>query len=188
MKLIKWALALAVLLGVVITGGSLLLPASSHVERSVIIHRSPAQVFAVLNSFEQFNQWSPWAALDPQATYRYAGPSSGKGATMSWSGTPAIGNGRQEILESIHDRKVTVALDFEGNRARSTYTLTPLAEGTRVTWAFDSDHGFNPMARWFGLLFERMLGPDFENGLQRLKALLESAGPAAAAASSAESR
>lgn len=182
MKVIKWALAFALLLGVLVIGGSLLLPASTHVERSIVIHRSPAQVFAVLDSFERFNQWSPWAPLDAQATYRYEGPASGKGARMSWRGNAAMGSGRQEILESIRDQRVTVTLDFEGSSALSTYTLTPVQGGTQVTWAFDSQHGFNPMARWFGLLFERMIGPDFENGLQRLKVLLESPTPPVAPA------
>ena len=42
-----------------------------------------------------------------------------------------------------------------------------------MTWAFDSAHGFNPFKRWLGLLFDRMIGADYEKGLAKLKALLE---------------
>ena len=66
-----------------------------------------------------------------------------------------------------------MALDFDGSQAQATYRLVPEAGGTRVTWAFDSAHGLNPFRRWLGLLFDRMIGADYEKGLARLKALME---------------
>ncbi len=48
-------------------------------------------------------------------------------------------------------------------------------EGTRVTWAFDTEHGMNPFKRWLGLLFDRMIGADYEKGLAKLKAMEERA-------------
>jgi hypothetical protein len=44
-----------------------------------------------------------------------------------------------------------------------------------VLWGFDAEHGMNPLARWFGLLFDRMIGPDFEQGLAKLKTVMEAA-------------
>ena len=46
-------------------------------------------------------------------------------------------------------------------------------DGTHVTWSFDSDMGAGPIGRYFGLLMDRMVGPDFEGGLANLKALAE---------------
>lgn len=175
MKLLKWVLAALALLGVLFVGGSLLLPATSHVERSIVIQRPPAEVFATLNSFRRFNEWSPWAAADPQASYRYEGPAEGVGARMSWSGNQAIGTGSQRIVESRTPQHVKVALEFGGTSSIATYRLTPEDGGaaTRVDWSFDTGHGFNPLARWFGLLFDRMIGGDYERGLARLKQILE---------------
>lgn len=174
MKFLKGALAVLVVLGLLAVAGSLLLPARTHVERSIMVDRPPAQVFAVVNSFQRFKQWSPWAAYDPNAEYRFEGPASGVGARMSWSGNRSVGSGSQEIVESVPDRRVGIALDFDGSAALAAYTLTPEGGGTRVTWSFDSEHGYNPMSRLFGLLFDRMIGPDYEQGLTKLKALLES--------------
>lgn len=174
MKFLKWTLGIVALLGVVLIGGSLLLPASTHVERSVVIQRAPADVYATLNSFRRFHEWSPWAEADPQAKYTYEGPAEGVGAIMKWSGNQAVGSGSQHIVESVPNARIRVALDFDGSEAMAVYTLTPEAgNATRLTWGFDADHGFNPFGRWFGLLFERMMGPDFERGLAKLKALLE---------------
>lgn len=174
MKFVKWVLAVVVALGLVFGLGSLLLPASTHVERSITIERSPEQVFATLNSFERFGAWSPWAEYDPQAKYTFEGPASGVGARMRWTGNRSVGSGSQEITESVPHRRIAVALDFDGSQARSAYLLEPEGAGTRLTWSFDTDHGYDPFGRWLGLLFDRMIGADYEKGLTRLKALLES--------------
>lgn len=173
MKPIKWTLGVLLALGLVAVLGSLLLPASTHVERSIVIGRSPEQVFAALNSFERFQAWSPWAEDDPQAEYVLEGPAQGVGARMRWSGNRAVGSGSQEVVASEPHRRIAVALVFDGNPARATYLIQPDPAGSRLTWTFDSDHGYNPLSRWLGLLFDAMVGKDYEKGLARLKALLE---------------
>lgn len=174
MKLLRRALAVLVVLGLLLVAGSMLLPASTHVERSVVIDRPPAQVFSVVNSFQRFREWSPWAAYDPDAKYTFEGPASGVGARMTWAGNRSVGSGSQEIVESLPSSRVGIALNFDGSLAQAAYTLAPEGNGTRLTWSFDSRHGYNPMSRMFGLLFDRMIGPDYEKGLAKLKALLES--------------
>ncbi|MBL8256546.1 MAG: SRPBCC family protein [Pseudoxanthomonas mexicana] len=173
MKIFRWVLGVIAVIGLALGVGGLLLPSTTHVERSIVIERSPGQVFAALDSFERFNAWSPWAEYDPQATYTFEGPASGVGARMRWVGNRAVGSGSQEITASEPHRRVAVALNFDGSQAQGTYVLAPEGAGTRVTWAFDSDHGMNPFKRWLGLLFDKMIGADYEKGLAKLKALLE---------------
>jgi hypothetical protein len=36
------------------------------------------------------------------------------------------------------------------------------------------DMGYNPLARWMGLLMDGMLGPQLETGLSNMKIFLES--------------
>ena len=57
-----------------------LLPASTTVERRAVVPAPQATVFTVLNGFRNFNRWSPWADLDPDATYIHEGPVQGVGA------------------------------------------------------------------------------------------------------------
>ncbi len=170
--LLKGLFYLIVLLAVVFAGGGLLLPDKTHVERSAVIQRPPAQVFAMLDSFKRFNEWSPWYALEPDAKYRYSGPESGVGAGMAWEGKQ-VGRGSQRIAESVPHSRIAVALDFDGSQATATYTLAAEGDGTRLTWALDSDHGYNLMGRWVGLLMEKMVGKDYEQGLARLKQVME---------------
>jgi hypothetical protein len=43
------------------------------------------------------------------------------------------------------------------------------------TWTNEGEMGGNPINRWFGLMMDRMVGPDFEAGLANLKKLAEAA-------------
>ncbi len=167
--------ALLLFAGAVVVAG-FALPASTHVERSIRIARPPAEVFAMLNSYRRFNAWSPWHGRDPKTVYAYEGPTDGVGAGMRWSSEQSdVGKGRQTIIESVPNDKVTTRLEFEGQSdAIATFTLTSESDGTRVVWSFDTDHGKNPVSRWFGLMLDRWVGGDFAQGLAKLKALLES--------------
>lgn len=175
MNIIKKVLiGLAALFALLLVVG-LLLPKTAHVERTVTIDATPATVFTVLNGFGQFNKWSPWADIDPNATTAMEGPAVGVGAKMSWSGNAEVGSGSQEIIESTPYSTIRVRLgfgDFPGSFA-ATYTLQPEGAGTRVTWGFDADYGGSIMGRYFGLLSDSMIGPDYEKGLARLSAFVE---------------
>jgi hypothetical protein len=57
-------------------------------------------------------------------------------------------------------------------KAMASLELAPVGGGTGVTWGFKSQlNGI--MERWFGLLFDRWIGADYEKGLAKLKALAE---------------
>jgi hypothetical protein len=151
------------------------LPRQVHVERSVSMRAPPATVFELVNGFQRFNEWSPWFEYDPGARYTFEGPASGVGAKMAWnSEKPGVGSGSQEIVRSEPIDTVHSRLDFGSQgTALAVWTIEPLEDGSRVTWAFDTDLGSNPFARYMGLAYERFIGADYERGLAKLKQLAE---------------
>lgn len=171
----RWLLYILVFIALLVLAG-FLLPREISAERSVYISKPPEAVFPYLNNFRHFNNWSPWYELDPDAQYSYSGPADGEGASMSWtSDKPNVGNGSQTIVESVPYSKVRTELDFgEHGTAGAEFRLVPQGTGTNVTWAFSSDMGSGPIARWMGLIVKRMIAQDYEKGLQNLKLLLES--------------
>ncbi len=177
MRVLKWlAIALVALVAGVV-GVGLLLPDHVHVERSVIVNTKPATAYVVLNGFRQFNRWSPWAELDPNAQYSIEGPLLGVGAKSSWvSEDPNVGAGSQEIIEAVPYERIRVRLVFSGfdSENYATYQLTPEGEGTRIVWAYDSTFHGDLMGRYFGLMMDKFIGADYEKGLAKLKPLLES--------------
>ncbi|MEI8297230.1 MAG: SRPBCC family protein [Pseudomonadota bacterium] len=170
-KILAWIVALAVAL----VGGAYLLPRHVHVEREVLVGRPPAAVFPLINSLHRFNEWSPWSGLDPTMKLLYTGPEAGVGAHMAWAGNSKVGSGNETIVESVPEQRVTTALDFGAQgAAQASLLLTPAGAGTRVVWTLEMDLGMSPVGRYFGLFMDHLIGPDYERGLQRLRALAES--------------
>lgn len=154
------------------------LPATAHIQRQIEIDAPVASVFALVNDLKQVNKWSPWAGLDPNALYLISGPSRGVGATQTWDGQ-IIGQGGQVITESTPYERVVSRLDLGNQRkAVSTFELTKTSSGTRVTWSFDNDFKRNLLGRYYGLLLDRIIGPDYETGLASLKTMAEYLPPA----------
>ena len=164
----------------VVTG--YLLPKQVHIERSISVDRPATMMFDMLNSYRYYNEWSPWAKRDPKAQFTVSGPESGVGARMSWIGDPQlVPSGWQQIVASKPYEQINIKLDFDAQGVADTgFILTPQGDATRVTWFFDSDltEGVNLLdsflARYFGLLFDRWVGGDYESGLANLKQFAES--------------
>ncbi len=152
------------------------LPSSAHIERSITVSAPPATVFTLVDGYSRFNEWSPWAEIDPETLYSYNGPISGTGAKMSWtSSNPKVGTGSQQIVASEPYRRVETLIDFGSQgTAQAYFDLEPEGSGTRVTWGFDTRFGWNLLGRYFGLVFDRMIGADYDKGLEKLKVLAES--------------
>ena len=170
-KILKY-LGLAVVLLIAI---AYILPGQVHVKRATVIEAPPADVFKLVNGFENFNQWSPWYERDPEGDYKIEGPASGVGARMTWaSEKPDVGSGSQEIVEIVEDKLVRTKLDFgEMGDANAFFEIEPNGEHTRLVWGFDTELGLNPVSRYFGLMFDDWIGADYEHGLAKLKNLAE---------------
>jgi uncharacterized protein YndB with AHSA1/START domain len=170
-RLIQAVIVLAVLVGAV----AFVLPRQVTVQRSTVINATPEAIYPYLSDLRRFNEWSPWANLDPNTKYTFEGEEQGPGQRMRWaSNDPKVGTGTQEIMELTTNEQVKVSLDFgDLGPARSWYNLTPEGNGTQVTWGFASDLGFNPLTRWMGLMFDTRIGAEFERGLASLKQVVE---------------
>ena len=96
MKVLKTLLMGLILLVVVFVVLALFLPDTAHVERSIFVKAPPEAVFDLVDDFESFNRWSPWAQKDPDTQYSFTGPEQGVGAMMRWhSEDPSVGAGSQ---------------------------------------------------------------------------------------------
>ena len=171
----KLAMGLAGLV-VVLVAGAYLLPRDITLQRTTTIKAPAAQIFPYINSLRRTNQWAIWLKRDPDAQVTYSGPQTGVGAKVQWaSQVREVGSGAQEIVESIKDAQVATKLDFgaEGT-ATARLVLNPNGQNTQVVWAFYTDLGLNPIARYFGLMIESVIASDYDLGLAELKRQVES--------------
>jgi hypothetical protein len=151
-------------------------PAAFKIVRSAKISAPADVVFANLDDFHAWPQWSPWAKLDPNMKTSYAGPASGPGASYSWSGDSKVGEGKMTIKESNPSQSVVIALDFEAPMKAqnlAVFTIKPSGEGVNVDWTMTGENGFVGKAFSMVMDMDKMVGDDFEKGLANLKSVSE---------------
>jgi hypothetical protein len=153
---------------------------SFHLSRETTIAASAERIHALINDFHEWRAWSPWEGLDPAMDRAYDGPASGVGAVYAWRGNSKAGEGRMEIVES-QPQSVGVDLLFAAPMKahnRVDFTLTPVGDdgrSTHVEWAMTGPQNFvmRIMSKVWSM--EKLVGPDLEKGLTKLKQVAESA-------------
>lgn len=158
-------------LAALLIGSALFLPSEATVTRSLGMEAKPETVFSNIADLRGWTSWSPWYAKDKQTQMSYsADPATGVGAEAEWR-SESLGSGSMTITELEPPKVVVLALDFGSQgTAKVRFELEPIGEdGTRVTWSMTSQLGNNPIRKLFGLAIDSLAGPDFEDGLKRLK-------------------
>ena len=154
-------------------------PDSFTVQRQVSVSATPDKVFALINDFHRWGEWSPWEALDPAMQRNYSGPASGPGAVYVWAGNKAVGAGRMEITSAQPASRLAIKLDvlrpFEGHNT-TVFTLAPQGAATRVTWTMRGPMPFVSKLMSVFVSMDKLIGTDFEAGLAKMKAVAEQAG------------
>lgn len=151
-------------------------PSEFHVSRSAVMAASPEAVFEQVNNFQNWQAWSPWAKLDPNAKNTFEGPSSGEGAVFRWSGNSNVGEGSTTIVESRPGELVRIKLEFVRPMPGVSdvlFTFKPVGDQTEVTWSMSGENSF--LGKAMGLLIdcEKMCGDEFNKGLASIKAIVE---------------
>jgi len=165
-------IVIAILLVVIIAGQ----PDVFAVTRSAQFSAPPEKIFPHVNDLHLWNEWSPWAKLDPNAKIAFDGPASGTGTSMKWEGNHKIGVGKMTITESRPNCVIRLRLDFEKPmQATNTaeFDFIPEGNGTVVRWSMAGKN--SPMGRIMGLFMncEKMIGCQYDKGLANLKAVVE---------------
>lgn len=159
---------------VIVLIAAALQPAAFRVERSASIAAPPGVLFDQVNDHRKFQQWNPWAKMDPEAKTTYSGPDAGVGAVASWNGAK-IGAGAATIIESKPGELVRQRMDWlKPIQGTSTvdFTFKPDGAETLVTWAMYGENRF--MGKLVSLFMdcEKMCGPEFEKGLADLERIV----------------
>ncbi|MFA6288180.1 MAG: SRPBCC family protein [Opitutaceae bacterium] len=173
--LIKILIVLSIIVVVFVVVVSLR-PSEFRVERSAAMAAPPAVVFAQVNDLRQWQEFSPWAKMDPAAKTTFAGPAYGVGAAFEWSGNKQVGEGRMTIIESRPHELIRFRLDFVKPFAGTNtaeFTFKPEGGKTTVTWSMTGKNNFLFKAVGLFMNCDKMVGGQFEQGLANLKALVE---------------
>ena len=145
--------------------------------RSIHIEAPPAEIYPYIDDFRAWAAWSPFEKMDPALHKTYSGAARGVGAQYAWVGKKA-GSGSMEITQATAPSKVVIDLrftkPFKANNV-AEFTVEPDGTGSKVTWAMSGPHTL--MSKLMHAVFpmEKMVGPQFDDGLRMLKNLAERA-------------
>lgn len=153
---------------------SFFLPKSYKVERHTSSNARVEQLFAEINDLQHWKNWSPWQIKDTTMIMSYMGPQAGVGATQEWKSKKS-GNGRLTIIESEPNHYITFEMQFDDFKPmQGRIVLDPNPDSTvTITWTAEGELGMNPMMKYFGVMADGMMGPDFEEGLKNIKMICE---------------
>ncbi|PCH93896.1 MAG: hypothetical protein COB85_06275 [Bacteroidetes bacterium] len=175
MKTIKKVIIVLVALVGLLIAISLFLPSEVIVTRTATINAPAKVIFGQVNDFRNWVNWDPWQEKDPDMKGTYEGPDSGVGSKRCWeSDNEEVGSGCLTIVESVPNISIKTELEFEDmGPSNGLWTFEEVDGATNVSWSMQMDMGMNPMGKFFGLMKDGMLGPDFEKGLASLTELCE---------------
>ncbi len=145
------------------------------VERKLLIKAPKEKIYYLINNFDEWPKWSPWDKLDPNIKKTLSSNRIGKGAKYEWEGNSDVGKGKMEILESAPDQ-IKIKLDFmepfEGNNI-TTFTFLNRNDSIEVIWNMTGPENY--FGKLIGIFvdLDKMVGKDFELGLNNLKKLTE---------------
>lgn len=147
------------------------------VERTETIDASPQEIFPQIGNLQGWDNWSPWGEMDPNMNKTYSGEPGTVGSSYHWTGNRKVGEGRMTLTDVRPDEKVEIDLNFIKpfkSRNVTEIFLTPEGDGTMVTWRMTGPHTFMTKVMGFiGRSMDKMVGPDFEKGLAKLKQITE---------------
>jgi len=151
-------------------------PDDYRLTRSTAIAAPAAAVFGHVNDLKKWDDWSPWAKLDPNAKVTFSGPQAGVGASFRWDGNDKVGAGTMTITESKPDQRVATRTDFVKpftGTSHSDFVFSEQGSRTNVIWTMAGKQSFVGKAICLFVSMEQTLGPEFEKGLAQLKQVSE---------------
>jgi effector-binding domain-containing protein len=167
-------IVLLALIGVVIILG-IVAPKSYHVDRSITIEAPKHLVFNYVKYWRNWKAWSPWAEMDSTMQVTIAGKNGSDGSMYQWQGNK-VGSGTMTTMGIKENEEIAYHLKFLKpweSESDGYLKLVAVDEKTQATWGF---YGKNPFP-WnvFSLFMsmDKMVGKDFERGLELLKDICE---------------
>jgi len=140
-----------------------------HISRSKVIKASLSKVYKAVANLENWDTWSPWLIMEPEAVVTVADDKK----SYHWEGK-RVGEGRMAITEAVKNQSCRYDLTFLKpfkSKAKVGMDLKKVDGGTEVTWNMDSHLPF--FMFFMKKMMETFVGMDYERGINLLKDYVE---------------
>jgi hypothetical protein len=147
-------------------------------EREITVNKPKPEVFDYVRYLKNQDNYSVWSQIDPDMKKEFSGADGTVGFVSAWeSDDKRVGKGKQEITGITEGDRIDYELRFKEPFESTAYTYM-ICESTGehttlVKWGFSGRMNYPMNLMLLFMNMEGMLAPDFENGLTRLKQILE---------------
>ena len=154
--------------------GAFFLPQKVQITSTETVNVPINEVFALVNDFNNWSEWSPW--FDTSKVYTYIGSEYGVGSIMRWVDSKGQ-VGEREIVESVENKKIVVITQFraEHSKAIMDFSFHELDSGkTEVVLSFDMKNQFSyPFGRYIAWMIQAGVDVSFPKALTNIKDVAE---------------
>ncbi len=175
MKLFRIFLTFFIIIGL-FWAGSLFFPHAYKVDRSIIINKPANEIYNFMQDLRNWEKWSLWnKQTDSTLTSFYGQRSDSIGGRQYFRGE-LLGIGRFEIHDAKPNEFIAYHLYMHaGNvNANGSFRFVPKsATETEMHWIDSGDVGNNPIFRYMMLSKISSTEKAFDEGLARIKDVLE---------------
>ncbi|MDD4372758.1 MAG: SRPBCC family protein [Bacteroidales bacterium] len=178
MKLLKKIILIIVSIIVIFLLIAIFVEKNYSVERDVIINKPITEVFDYVKYLKNQDNYSKWAMMDPEMQKWYRGTDGQPGFVSAWkSEKKNVGSGEQEILRIEESKRIDYELRFlePFESTQQAYITTTAIDSmkTLVAWGFNGHMAYPSNLMLLFMDFEKIVGNDFQTGLDNLKKELE---------------
>ena len=173
MKVLKILCIIFISLIAIVVVLGLIAPKNYQVERSAVVpSKNKEVIFKNISIWSEFIKWNPWSELDPNQKVTFKGAEGTVGSSYSWSGNDSVGVGEMTITKLVPNETVESDLHFIKpfeSKNKTVMSMTPEADGYKVTWQMRGSTPFPMNIMNLFISMDKMIGKDFEKGLNSLK-------------------
>jgi effector-binding domain-containing protein len=172
MKYFKYLLFLLLILAIGFSIYIAVQPNSFNVTRTKTIKAPAAVIYNNVVDFKNWEVWSPWVEQNPELQITYPEKTSGVDGSYSWIDEDGAGN-MKTLFVSPFD-SIAQEIQFEDFPPSNVYwRFEKFENGTNVTWGMKSEN-MPFMLKFYAAIgggMDKMIGPDYERGLEKLDSI-----------------
>ena len=178
MKFLKRTLLVLAILTFILAIAGLFMTEDFAVKREIVINKSNKEVFAYIKLLKNQTNFGTWFRKDLKMKKTYTGTDGTVGFIYAWdSKVEGVGTGEQEITKIVEGKRMEFDLRFKKPMEADNLaymTTVPVSENkTKITWGFTGKMNY-PMNIFLPIInMDKMVGKDFQEGLENLKVILE---------------
>jgi hypothetical protein len=148
-----------------------------NVNKEVVINKPKQVVFDYIKQLKNQGNYAVWNKMDPNMKQSFSGNDGTVGFVSSWDGNKEVGKGTQTITAIKEGERLETQLHFIKpweSKADAFMTTASVTDSiTKVNWGFKSKMPYPMNLMRLFMNMEKMLGDDYEKGLNNLKQVLE---------------